>query len=61
MLNLIVRNRIVWLFNWCVSKKKCVYHTFNIYLKTGFGIKLRTIVDMSLNQTKLWKGSCYGW
>ena len=34
---------------------KCIYksYIFNIYVQTGFSIKSPTMVDMSLNQTKL--------
>ena len=38
MQNWIVRNRTVWLFD-CVSTKCVINHIFNIYVKTGFGIK----------------------
>ena len=50
MLNWIVRNRTVWSFN-CVYLKKLVQksYTFNIYVKTGFGIKEPTMVDMPPN------------
>ena len=39
MLNWIVKNRTVWIFY-------CLYHIFNVYRKTGFGIKYPTMVDL---------------
>ena len=39
MLNLIVRNRTVWLFNCMYLQNVFTNHIFDIYVKTGFGIK----------------------
>ena len=39
MLNWIVRNRTVWSFNGMYLQNGFTNHVFNIYVKTGFGIK----------------------
>ena len=39
MLNWIVRNRTVWAFNSGYLQNVFTNHIFNIYVKTGFGIK----------------------
>ena len=47
MINWLVRNRTVRSFN-CVNYLQNMFtnYLFNIYVKTGFGIKYPTIVDM---------------
>ena len=35
----IVRNRTVWSFNCVYQQNVFTNHIFNIYVKTGFGIK----------------------
>ena len=39
MLSWVVRNRTVWSFNCEYIENVLTYHIFNIYVKTGFGIK----------------------
>ena len=39
MLYWIVRNRTVWSFNCVYVQNVFIHHIFNIYVKTGFGIK----------------------
>ena len=52
MLNWIVRNRTVWSFNCVYLQNVFTNHIFNEYVKTGFAIKLQTMVDMPENQIK---------
>ena len=46
MLNWIVRNRTVWLFNCVYLQNVFANHIFNVYVKIGFGIKKPTMVEM---------------
>ena len=46
MLNWIVRKGTVWSFNWVYLQNVFTNHIFNIYVKTGFGIKQPKTVDM---------------
>ena len=39
MQNWIVGNRTVWSFNWVYLENVFTNNIFNIYLKSGFGIK----------------------
>ena len=52
MLNWIARNRTVWSFNCVYLENVFTNHIFNMYVKTGFGIKSPTLFDMPENQTK---------
>ena len=38
-------NRTVWSFNWVYLQNVFTNHIY-VYVKTGFGIKLPTMVDM---------------
>ena len=51
MLNWIVRNWTVWLFNRVYWLNVFTNHIFNIYVKIGFGIWYPTMVDTPENQT----------
>ena len=46
MLNWSVRKRTAWSLQCVYLKNELTNHTFNIYVKTGFEIKLPTTVDM---------------
>ena len=46
IINWIVRNWTVWLFNGVYLQKVFINHIFNICVKTGFGIQTPTMVDM---------------
>ena len=46
MLNWNVRNRTVLSFSYAYLQNVFTNHIFNIYVKTVFGIKYPTIVDM---------------
>ena len=46
MLKWIFRNRTVWSFNSVSLQNVFKNHIFNVYVKTGFGIKYLTMVDM---------------
>ena len=50
MLNWIVRNITVWSFNCVYLQNVFTNHIFKIYVKTGFGTKSQTMVDMPSNQ-----------
>ena len=51
MWNWIVRNRTVWSFDNVYLQNKFTNHISDIYVKTGFSIKLPTMADMPENQT----------
>ena len=46
MLNWNIKTRTVWLFNSVYLQNVFTNHIFDIYIKTGFGIKYPTMVDM---------------